>query len=114
MIVLGKKEVFDRAKIGAFIGAIKQFNDINFNSFKPNDISKTYANFVLKKERLAFRQRKIYNRYRNRNMDGALMVFSTKELATLYHFPDMGVKSPAIIRTESKLGAAPANLPVGE
>ncbi|HLD34432.1 MAG TPA: hypothetical protein VJB62_01065, partial [Patescibacteria group bacterium] len=59
-------------------------------------------------------QRKIYNRYRNRNMDGALMVFSTKELATLYHFPDMGVKSPAIIRTESKLGAAPANLPVGE
>jgi hypothetical protein len=45
-------------------------------------------------------------------MDGAKIVMSAKEMATLFHFPDMGVKSPSIRRVESKLGSAPANLPV--
>ena len=65
-------------------------------------------------QRASFRKRKIYGRYKKRNMDGKLMIFSTKELATLYHFPDMGVKSPSIRRVDSKLGSAPSNLPIGE
>lgn len=111
-IYLGRKETFDKGFVSSFVGAVKQFNEINFNQLKPNDISKTYGNYLLKKSRMAFRQRKIYNRYRNRNMDGAKMNMSVKELATVFHFPDMGVKSPAVPRVASKLGSAPANLPV--
>lgn len=111
-IYLGKADGFEKPYVSSFIGAIKQFNDMNMNQVKPNDISKTYANFLFKEARLALRQRKIYNRYRNRNMDGANVVFSTKELATVFHFPDMGVRSPSVPRIASKLGTAPANLPI--
>lgn len=111
-IYLSRKEAFDKSYVGTFMGALKQFNDMNLNQLKPEDNSKTYANYLFKKARLAFRQRKIYNRYKNRNPDGAMVVLSTKELATLYHFPDMGVKSPSVPRISGKLGTAPLNLPV--
>jgi hypothetical protein len=112
LIVLGKRDVFDKSFVSAFIGAIKQFNDLNMNQVKPEDISKTYANTFFKERISSFRKRKIYDRYRRRNMDGALMLFSTKELATMFHFPDMSVKSHALTQTTSKLGVAPANLPI--
>lgn len=111
-IYLSRKEVFDKAKVSAFIGALKQFNDQNFNSFKPNDISKTYANYLFKKERLAYRQRLVYLRYKFRSMDDAKFVLSTKELATVFHFPDIGVKAPSITKVEAKRGTAPSNLPI--
>lgn len=112
LIYLGKREGFDKTYVSAFTGAIKQFNDINFNQVKPEDISKTYGIIFGGDKRVAFRKRKLYDRYKKRSKDGVRIVFSTKELATLFHFPDTGVKSPSIRRVESKLGSAPANLPV--
>lgn len=112
MIYLGKRENFDKTYVSAFVGSIKQFNDLNMNQVKPEDISKTYGNYLFKKERMAFRQRKIYKRYMGRNMDGKNVVFSTKEMATIFHFPDMGVMSPSVLRVTSKLGQAPPNLPI--
>lgn len=112
LIVLGKRDVFDKSFVPSFIGAIKQFNDMNMNSVKPQDISKTYANTFFKERISSFRKRKIYDRYRRRNMDGVNLLFSTKELATMFHFPDMSVKSHALTQTTSKLGVAPANLPI--
>lgn len=112
LIVLGKRDVFDKTFVSAFIGAIKQFNDMNMNSVKPQDISKTYANTFFKEKISSFRKRKIYDRYRKRNMDGTNIMLSTKELATMFHFPDISVKSHAITQTTSKLGVAPSNLPI--
>jgi len=111
-ILIGRKDNFSKANVSAFIGALKQFNDMNYNQFKPQDISKTYGKIFFTKPRADFRKRKIYNRYRDRSMDGVQMVFSTKELATLFHFPDMGVKSPSVLRTAGRLGSAPSNLPI--
>jgi hypothetical protein len=85
---------------------------MNFNQVKPEDVSKTYGKIFLTKPRADFRKRKIYDRYRNRNMDGTNIVLSTKELATMFHFPDMGVKSPSVSRTAGRLGSAPGNLPI--
>jgi len=112
LVYLGKREDFDKSNISAVMGAIKQFNDVNMNQLKPEDISKTYAKIFFTQPRLAKRQRKIYARYRKRNMDDAKVVFCTKELATLFHFPDMYVKAPSLARVESKLGSAPTNLPI--
>lgn len=111
-ICIGRRENFDRSNVSAFTGAIKQFNDMNHNQIKPEDVSKTYGKIFFTKSRADFRKRKIYGRYKKRNVDDAKIVLSTKELATLFHFPDMGVKSPSITRVEAKLGSAPANLPV--
>ncbi len=112
-IYLGKRENFDKTNVSAFVGGIKQFNDINLNSFKPNDKSKTYASFLWVDARTRFRQRKIFKRYRDRDPTGAMIVLSTEELATVYHMPDMSVVAPGVTFVEAKRGGAPANLPVG-
>jgi hypothetical protein len=112
MIAIARRENFDRAKVSAITGAFKQVNDMNANQVKPEDVSKTYGKIFFIKRTANFRKRKIYDRYRKRKPDGPLIYLSTKELATLFHFPDMGVKSPSIPRTSAKLGAAPHNLPV--
>ncbi len=112
IIYLARKEVFNKPKVSAFMGALKQFNDLSLNGFKTNNISKTFANYFLKESRLLYRKRLIYKRYRTRSMDDAKFVLSTKELATVFHFPDIGVKSPSITQVESKRGTAPGNLPI--
>jgi hypothetical protein len=112
-IYLGRRENYDKALgVSAFWGSLKQFNDDNLNSFKPDGDSKTFANYVNKKNRLRYRQRKLLKRYRNRSRDGALIVLSAEELATIYHFPDMNVMAPSFTRVEAKRGGAPANLPI--
>lgn len=111
-IYLARKENWDGSYKSSFIGALKQFNDMNYNQFKPEDISKTYGKIFFTEPRATFRKRKLLDRYKCRNMDGTNIVFSTKELATVFHFPDMGVKSPAVARTSGRLGSAPANLPI--
>ena len=111
-IYLGKREGFQKPYVSAFMGALKQFNDLNYNNFKFSDRSKTYANYFFTKPRVEFRKRLLYRRYKTRNMDGVKMILSTKELASLFHFPDMNVKAPSLQRTEAKRGTAPSNLPI--
>lgn len=111
-ILVGRRENFDKANVSSFIGGIKQFNDDNLNSLKPDSVSKTFANFVFKKSRLRYRQRKILRRYRGRSNDGVRFTMSTEELATVYHLPDMSVVAPALSKVDSRRGGAPGNLPV--
>jgi hypothetical protein len=112
-VYLGKRENFDRSFISSFVGGIKQFNDNNLNAFKPNDVSKTYANYIMKEPRLLYRQRKILRRYKDRDTDGIKFILSTAELATMFHLPDMSVMAPSLPRIESRRGGAPSNLPIG-
>ncbi len=112
VLYLGRKENFQKSFVSSFMGAFKQFNDLNLNNFKPNDKSKTYANYVFKDSRSSFRKRLIYQRYKDRSMDGVNITLSVRELATLFHFPDMDVKSPSVSRVDSKRGTAPFNLPI--
>ena len=85
---------------------------MNYNQLKPNDLSKTYGKIFFKEATADFRKRRILKRYIERNPDGPKLFFSSKELATLYHFPDLSVKSPAVPRVASKMGSAPSNLPM--
>jgi hypothetical protein len=114
VVYIGRREGFDKSLgVSGVFGAIKQFNDMNLNGFKPNDPSKTYADYgIMQKERMEFRQRRIYNRYKNRNMDGKNIFMSGKELATVFHFPNMEVKAPSLTQTQSRRGLAPFNLPI--
>jgi len=112
VIYLGKKEGFNMSFVNGFFGALRQFNSLNLNGFKPNNISKTFAYYVSVDKRANYRKRKIYRRYRDRDLDGVKFVLSTSELATVYHFPDMGVKSPSVSRVGAKTGTAPYNLPI--
>jgi hypothetical protein len=109
---LGKKNGFDKSNVSSFMGSIKQFNDNNLNSLKPNAASKTFANFVAVKSRMRFRQIKLFKRYVGRSMDGLNLKLSTAELATIFHMPDMSVVAPGVSRVDAKRGGAPSNLPI--
>jgi hypothetical protein len=113
MIYIGRREGFDKSLgVSTFVGGLKQFNDDNLNSLRPNDASKTYANYILTKPRERYRQRKLLRRYRNRSFDGVTITLNTEELATLFHLPDMQVAAPSLARAEAKRGGAPTNLPI--
>ncbi|EKE11886.1 MAG: hypothetical protein ACD_15C00004G0002 [uncultured bacterium] len=108
---VGKKEGFDGSMQTAFFGVLRQFNDLNSNNLKPSN-SKPSTSFVAVDLRAQIMKRRLFDRYRRRNMDGDKIHLSTTELATIYHFPDMGVLTPAIPRVESKKGTPPFNLPI--
>lgn len=111
---IAKKELFNKANgVSSFFGAMKQFNDINLNSFKPVERTKTKADFIFINPRLRFKQRRIYSKYVKRDPTGKRVVLSSEELATVYHMLDMSVVAPSVTFVEAKRGGAPANLPVG-
>lgn len=116
-LYIARKEVFLKTfGVSAFVGSIKQFNDQNLNSFKPEDNSKTDAKYIFIESRLRFRQRRLFRRYITRDTDPQKTRFllSSEELATVFHIPDMSVMTPSIARVTAKRAAAPGNLPIQE
>lgn len=114
-VYIGRRETFSKPTgVSSFIGGIKQFNDQNLNSMVPNDDSKTYANYIFVEDRLRFRQRRLFRRYVTRDSDpqSSRFLFSSEELATIFHIPDMNVLAPSLTRVSAKRGGAPANLPL--
>jgi hypothetical protein len=112
-LYVSKRENYNMSiGVSAVWGALKQFGDDNLNGFKPDGESKTSKQYAFTKTRLDYAQRKLYRRYKSRSRDGFKTVFSSEELATLFHLPDMNVLAPAMSRVEAKRGGAPANLPI--
>lgn len=114
-LYVGRREGFSKQTgVSSFMGGIKQFNDLNLNSLIPDDLTKTYANYIWVDKRTRYRQRKIFRRYITRDTDDQSNRFmlSSEELATLFHIPDMTVVAPSLTRVVAKRGGAPANLPV--
>ncbi len=121
-VYVGRREVFSKARVAAVIGTFKQFSSQNLNGFKPSALTKTSIDYFFKKTRMQYRQRRILARYRQRNMSAEkklliykeppTFVFNTEELATIFHFPMIDVKTPMLRRVESKKGVAPGNLPI--
>lgn len=109
---IGHKEGFDGALQTAFFGIMRQFNDLNSNNLRPDSISKTVAHYLSVDPRTQTLKRRLLSRYRGRSMDGNTFAFSTTEFATVYHFPDMSVSTPALSRVESRKGTPPQNLPI--
>lgn len=116
-LYIGRRDVFSKTTgVSAFIGGIKQFNDLNLNSLVPNDKTKTYANYIFVASRLRFRQRRLFNRYISRDADpqSSRFLLSSEELATVFHVPDMSVVAPSLNRVSAKRSGAPSNLPIQE
>ena len=113
MVVVGRKDFFSGVNLGGAMTVVKQFADNHTNQLVPVDRSKVYADYVGVENRAAFRARKLLRRYRDRDDTGFQFHFSTEELATVFHLPDMSVEAPSVQRTDSRRGTAPSNLPFG-
>ncbi len=103
-----------KPSIGRLIGAFKQFNTLNLNSFKPDSKTRTNGpNYIMRDARRKFRERSILLKYQWRDMWGidAGRWMSAEELATLYHFPVKYVRAPGVQRSKAGLHSPPDNLP---
>jgi len=112
LIVVGKRDFFSGSNISGIMSSIKQYSDNHTNQLIPIDRSKIYADYVGVKDRRSFRARKLLRRYRDRDDScAASFHFSTEELATVFHIPDMSVEAPGVQWADARRGGAPSNLP---
>ncbi|MCX6806591.1 MAG: type IV secretion system DNA-binding domain-containing protein [Candidatus Berkelbacteria bacterium] len=77
--------------------AFQQFSMINLNSFKKGPIS------VDKSQDLEI--------YKSRHFDHGY-IFNVEELASIFHLPNLTVKTPTIVWARAKKGEPPSNLPI--
>lgn len=108
----GPRENFHRSHISGVIGSFKQFALQTINSFKLNSATITIGKWPFKKQKEYNRKIFLLNNYKNRSLPMKAFILNTEELATVYHLPDIGVKSPLLPRVEAKKGEPPVGLPI--
>ncbi|OGM98222.1 MAG: hypothetical protein A2735_00750 [Candidatus Yanofskybacteria bacterium RIFCSPHIGHO2_01_FULL_41_21] len=111
LVYIAPIDKYDDGRMRSIAGAFKQFATQALNGFKPGistDISKGFN----KARRSLKNKKKIYSRYRGRSFPDKPLVLNTEELTTIFHIPDVGVKTPALPRIETKKGEAPAGIPI--
>jgi len=115
LIYIGSKDAFRQANGAGIYGAFRQFSSQNLNGFKANKYTLTYAKGLFKERKLFNRKRILYQAYKERKLFSSYTVryvLNTEELATIYHFPDVGVRAPLLPRVEAKKGEPPVGLPI--
>lgn len=113
-IYLADKNQFDITRVPAVLGALKQYNTLDLNGFKPDGKTKTNVDYFMLATRARWRKRRLFRNYRLRALRRGQVrfVLNVEELATVWHFPVMDVKAPLVKKTESKKAEPPATLPV--
>lgn len=111
-IYSGPRENFHRSHISGVVGSFKQFALQTINSFKLNSVTITAGKWPFKKQKEYNKKILLLNNYKNRSLPMKAFILNTEELATVYHLPDIGVKSPLLPRVEAKKGEPPVGLPI--
>lgn len=112
---LGKHDVFNRARISGLMGALKQFNTMDMNGFRPSKKMKTAAEYYFVEQRVNALRRKIFRQFKQRSMSGGNpIVMNIEELASVWHFPVVTVKAPSVQKMDAKRGEPPVSLPVSD
>lgn len=111
-IYLARKEIFNKTRRNAILGAISLFNTLNLNGFKAHKKMKTKVDYF--QFRIPYRQRRIMRYFKERTIEKGIspFVFNIEELATVFHFPYVTVKAPTLVRTEAKKAEPPVDLPI--
>ncbi|MFA6410707.1 MAG: hypothetical protein WCW26_03995 [Candidatus Buchananbacteria bacterium] len=122
ILYFAEKARFNKPVTKAIYGAYKQFNTLDWNGLKPLSKTLTAGLVWFKNYRLNIRKRKIFYRYKWRghwlepdNFIGPGnfgKIFNSEELASMYHFPMLTVKTPLLKKTEAKKAEPPMSLPI--
>ena len=108
----GPKETFHRAHISGVVGVFKQYALQTINSFKLNGSTITAGKWPFKAQKEYNKKLFLLSNYKNRSLPAKAFILNIEELATIYHLPDVGVKSPLLPRVEAKKGEPPVGLPI--
>jgi len=111
-VYISRSDIFTMANVSAPMGVIMQTANLNMNSFRPDSKTITKSHYFLAKARKAYKQRVLMRMMRSRSFWEKGYILNIEELATLFHFPTIGVKSPMTPYIEIKKGGAPVDLPM--
>lgn len=90
--------------------AFEQFAKVNYNRFRrsnPLFISKAIDEFIFRRMRIKSIFIPIFDIYLYRNAS----ILNSEELSSIFHFPNVNVRTPNIMYLKSRKAAAPANIP---
>ncbi|HOK35252.1 MAG TPA: hypothetical protein PLL80_01290 [Candidatus Pacearchaeota archaeon] len=114
-LYIAKRNIYSPPRgVSSTMAAFNQFATVNLNAFTPDKSKTKVAPWFFEDRRLYVRRRKIFRHYTKRlwPWHRGPYIFSTEELATLYHFPGKNVVPAASVpRVELKKGEVPPNLP---
>ena len=114
-IYIDKRAEFKKDNVSAVTGFFRQFNTQNLNLFRPDKSTMTAAvHGLFVKKRLNWRRRLIYEAYRDLKFNHHKPILNIEELATIFHFPIIGVEGGMLEKVESKRGGPPSHLPLVE
>ena len=129
---IAKKDNFNKNTSGEFVNLLRQYNSLEFNSFK-SDGGTGAPDFVWedmrgvipdKKKKKILKNFKArwwwYPRFDYKSISHYLfyqkerdsMVLTSEEIATIYHLPSTTLQTPTFKRINSKKVEAPFNLPI--
>ncbi|HLC44748.1 MAG TPA: hypothetical protein VJK50_02810 [Patescibacteria group bacterium] len=123
LLYLAPKDKFRKEAKQTMVGAFRQFDDTNLNGLKP-DTRKTWTVVHYKFSKtletpfvkfLSDRRKKRFIRFfkaRSFSKGAKFFILNIEELATVFHFPLVTVKTPQVTKTEITKGEAPINLPI--
>jgi hypothetical protein len=112
-IYIDHRDAFSRDNVTPVAGYFRQFNTQNLNLFRPDKLTMTAAvHGLFVKLRLNWRKRLIWDHYRDQIFNHHRSILNIEELATIYHFPILGVESTYLEKVESRKGGPPATLPM--
>lgn len=130
-IYIAQKDKFNKNTSGEFGNILRQYNSLEFNSFKSDGgtggpdfvwedmrgivpigkkkgMLRSYKNRWWWYPRFDYKKLKHYLKYQKERDS---MVLTTEEIATIYHLPSTTIQTPTFKRINSKKVEAPANLP---
>ena len=119
---VAKRDRFDMVHFSSIMGAVRQFNTQNFNSFKLNSRAlvgtKWYS--IIKSKTKDKKRKAFYYYYRTRQpfssiyiMNSVPIVLNIEELASIFHFPGRTTAAPLMPRLQARRAEPPPGLPVG-
>ena len=117
VVYIARKEIFSKVRgFASVIGAMKQFNTLNLNAFRPDFPITTKVRYLFKALRTKWRKNRLMLGYIYRSAwrGSEQYILNTEELASIYHFPALTVKAPLLKRTTFKRSEPPVDLPSSE
>jgi len=116
MVYIARKEVYNKLARTAYVkGMYNQFAHLSMNGFGLSADTIPKDDYFWQRWVYTKKQTKLITAYKKRDwgMGANPFVLNAEELATIWHFPAVGVKTPFIHRTESRRAEPPITLPVG-
>jgi hypothetical protein len=115
IIYAAKKNAFVKVERTAMVkGILNQYTNLNSNKFALYIPQVPKDDYFWMRWSYTKRQRNLMKGYKDRSwgIGANPMWLNTEELATLWHFPAIGIKAPLIRKAEAKRAEPPVGLPI--